>query len=457
MDTMAIIMAAGEGTRMKSDVPKVLHQAAGRSLINWVIDSVSSVSTHKPIIIVGSGAEKVRQHLGEEVLYAEQLERLGTGHAVMMAKDFLTGKIGYVLVTAGDMPLMRQKSIEALFEKAIANNCAASMLTAVVDDATGYGRVVRDKQGKVSRIVEHRDANQDELNIKEINASVYCFNIAALVEALNNISNANDQSEYYLTDCIGYLVSKGENVEAMVVEDESECLGINDRAQLSYAENILQKRIAKKHMLNGVTMINPDSIHIEYNVEIGRDCVVYPNNYFQAGTKIGRRCTIYSGCRMKNCVIGDDTTIESSVLTDCKVGEKVTIGPFAHIRPKTDISNMVRIGNFVEVKNTKVGLGSKISHLTYAGDGEIGDGCNVGCGVVFVNYDGTSKNKTVVKDGAFIGCNTNLVAPVTVGKNAYTAAGSTITHDVPENGLGVAREKQRNIEGWVDKRRTEKK
>ncbi|MFZ5975612.1 MAG: bifunctional UDP-N-acetylglucosamine diphosphorylase/glucosamine-1-phosphate N-acetyltransferase GlmU [Bacillota bacterium] len=453
---MAIIMAAGEGKRMKSSLPKVLHKACGRPIIDWVMDAVLSCSSADPVVIVGSGGERVRAYLGERAQYAVQERQLGTGHAAMMAAPYLHGRTGHVLIVAGDMPLLQRDTVLALCDMAKRNGYAAVMLTAVMDDPAGYGRVIRSDDGGVSAIIEHRDAGEEVLRVREVNASVYCFEIEAFLRTLKSLSNNNDQGEYYLTDCIGCLVREGRKVGALVAADPAECMGVNDRAQLAQASKVLQERIIRKHMHAGVTFIDPQNTCVEHGVAIGRDTVVYPGNVLEGNTQIGEDCVIYPGCRITNSVVGDGASIQSSVLCDCIVGNRASVGPFAHLRPGADIGQACRIGNFVEVKNTPVGKGSKVSHLTYVGDGRIGEDCNIGCGVVFVNYDGENKNITVVEDGAFVGCNSNLVAPVTVGKNAYVAAGSTITEDVPGDALAIARSRQVNKEGWSAKRRMEK-
>lgn len=457
METMAIIMAAGEGKRMKSGLPKVLHKACGRPIIDWVMDAVLSCSSARPLVVVGSGQEAVRAHIGARAEYVLQERQLGTGHAAMMAAPMLEGKKGHVLVTAGDMPLLGRDTVAALHDMAKEGGYAAAMLTAMMDDPAGYGRVVRGEDNSVRSVVEHRDAGEEVRKVREINASVYCFEIEAFLRALGSLSNENDQSEYYLTDCIGFLVREGYKVGALIAPDARESMGVNDRVQLAEAAGILRERIIREHQLGGVTFIDPRNTYIDFGVEIGRDTIVYPGNVLEGNTRIGAACTIYPGCRIRDSVVGDGARIDSSVLTDSVVGEGATVGPFAHLRPGADIGQACRIGNFVEVKKSRIGKDSKVSHLTYVGDGLIGEACNIGCGVVFVNYDGEQKSLTVVENGAFVGCNANLVAPVRVGENAYVAAGSTITQDVPGDALAIARSRQVNKEGWSADRRMEKR
>ena len=457
MDTMAIIMAAGEGRRMLSDKPKVLHEACGRPIIDWVIDAVSPCITACPVVVVGNGAQQVRAHLGTGVQYAFQDKQMGTGHAAMTAAPHLEGRKGYVLVVAGDVPLLKAESLATLCGLAKEGGYAATMLTAMMEDPSGYGRVVRSEGGSVAAVVEHRDADAQVMCIKEVNASVYCFEIEAFLRALKSLKNDNDQSEYYLTDCIAILAKEGRKVGALVASDARECMGVNDRAQLAGAVKVLQERIIRRHQLAGVTFIDPQNTCVGCGVSIGRDTVVYPGNVLEGETRIGENCTIYPGSRIRDSVVGNGATIDSSVVCGSVVGDGANVGPFAHLRPGTDVGESCRIGNFVEVKKSRIGRASKVSHLTYVGDGIIGEGCNIGCGVVFVNYDGSQKHTTVVEDGAFVGCNANLISPVTVGKNSYIAAGSTITEDVPEDALAVARGRQINTEGWSAKRRMEKR
>lgn len=449
----ALILAAGQGTRIKSKLPKVLHKVCGKEMVNHVIDTLKSSGVEDINVIIGKGAELVKERTSSrKVSFSMQLEQLGTGHAVKCAESFLSGKRGVVAVFCGDSPLITKETVEALFETHIKNNNSITLLTSVLDDATGYGRIVRDGDS-VLRIVEHKDCTEEELLIKEMNAGVYCFDIENLLESLNKLSNNNSQGEYYLTDVIGIQKSEGKKVGASITNYE-ETMGVNSRVQLSQVESIMRNRINNKHMDNGVTLINPMNTYIGADVTIGKDTVIYPGNIIEGNTIIGENCVVYANCRIDNSVIGDDVVVESSVVLDSRIGRKTTVGPFAYIRPETVIGESARIGDFVEIKKSTIGDNTKISHLTYVGDAEVGMGCNFGCGTVTVNYDGKSKNKTIIGDNSFIGCNTNLISPVCIDDNTYIAAGSTITEDVKEGSLAIARSRQVNIEGWVAKRKS---
>ncbi|WP_294393905.1 bifunctional UDP-N-acetylglucosamine diphosphorylase/glucosamine-1-phosphate N-acetyltransferase GlmU [uncultured Clostridium sp.] len=448
----ALVLAAGQGKRIKSDLPKVLHKVCGKEMVKHVIDSVRSAGIDDVNLIIGKGAELVKERISDRsVSYSLQAEQLGTGHAVKCAKEFLNGKKGVVAVFAGDTPLIKTSTIERLFAEHINNENSATILTSLVEDPTGYGRIVRDDDGEVLKIVEHKDCNEEELKINEMNTAIYCFDIELLVNALDKINNNNNQGEYYLTDVIEILKEENKKVGAVVTEFE-ETIGVNSRVQLAEAEEILRNRINIMHMDNGVTLIDPKTTYIGVDVEIGKDTIIYPNNILEGNTKIGGRCILYQNSRITNSVIGNDVDIQSSVILDSKVGENTTVGPFAYIRPESTIGKHARIGDFVEIKKSTIGDGTKVSHLTYIGDAEVGSDCNFGCGTVVVNYDGKVKHKTIIGNHSFIGCNTNLVSPVKVADNTYIAAGSTITSEVKEGDLAIARAKQRNISGWVEKK-----
>lgn len=447
----ALILAAGQGTRIKSDLPKVLHKVSGKEMVNHVIDTMRKAKIDDINVIIGKGADLVKEKTASRnISYSLQEEQLGTGHAVKCAIDFLKGKKGIVGVFAGDAPLIKPETIEKLFDTHIENNNSATLLSSIVEDPTGYGRIVRDGN-EVLKIVEHKDCNEEELKINEMNAAIYCFDIEKLLNSLEKLSNNNKQGEYYLTDVIGILKSQNEKVGAVSIDYE-ETIGVNSRVQLAEAEEILRKRINKMHMENGVTLIDPNSTYIGNDVEIGRDTIIYPGNVIEGNTKIGEGVMIYPNSRISNSIIENNVEIQSSVIIDSKIGERTTVGPFAYIRPESVIGNDARIGDFVEIKKSTIGNNTKVSHLTYIGDAKVGEHCNFGCGTVVVNYDGKNKNTTIIGNNSFIGCNTNLVSPVTVEDNTYIAAGSTIVNDVKEGELAVARAKQRNIEGWVAKR-----
>lgn len=448
----ALILAAGQGTRIKSDIPKVLHKVCGKEMVNHVIDNMRKASIEDVNVIIGKGAELVKKETeSRKVSYSLQEEQLGTGHAVKCAAEFLKGKKGTVLIFAGDAPLTKETTIKELIKYHEENNNSATLLSALVEDPTGYGRIIRDENGQVLKIVEHKDCNEEELKVNEMNAAMYCFDIEDLVNALEKISNDNVQGEYYLTDAIGIVKEEGKKVGA-VVTDYEDTIGVNSRAQLAEAEEILRNRINRIHLDNGVTLIDPRSTYIGADVVIGKDTILYPNTILEGNTKIGQRCTILQNTRIKDSIIENGATIESSVILESKVGENTNVGPFAYIRPESSIGNNVKIGDFVEIKKANIGNETKVAHLTYIGDAEVGSGCNFGCGTVVVNYDGKKKHKTIIGDNSFIGCNTNLVSPVKVGDNTYIAAGSTITNEVSEGDLAIARAKQRNINGWVEKK-----
>lgn len=451
MQTRVIILAAGEGKRMKSSIPKVLHTLCGRAMVGWVMEAARGIDAH-PVVVVGHGRDAVMAALEGRARFAVQESQRGTGHAVMAARDAIP-EDGAVVVAAADMPLLRSGTLEALAAGVTRDGFAAMVLTAIAEDPAGYGRVLRDGSGDVAGIVEHRDATPAQREIREINTSVYCFRGNLLRSLLDRLTCDNDQGEYYLTDVIGLMVRAGHRVGALRCAPD-EALGINDRAQLAQAEAALRRRINEAHMREGVRIIDPAATYIDADVAIGGDTVVYPGNVLESGTRIGSGATLYPGNRISASRVGDGVTIQSSVLVEAQVGNGATIGPFAYLRPGSKVGAGCRIGDFVELKNAVIGDGTKVPHLTYVGDAEIGERANIGCGAVFVNYDGHRKHRTTVGDGAFIGCNTNLVAPVTVGRGAYTAAGSTITEDVPDDALAIARSRQTNKDGWARRRRS---
>ena len=447
----ALILAAGQGKRIKSNHPKVLHKVCGKEMVNHVIDNMRGSGIQDVNVIIGNGAEKVKAETqNRNVSYSIQEQQLGTGDAVKSAKEFLKNKEGIVTIFAGDAPLTKIETINAFIDEHIAKNNAATLLSALVEDPTGYGRIIRDGE-EVLKIVEHKDCSEEELKVNEMNAAMYCFDIRELVESLDKLTNENVQGEYYLTDVIGILKAEGKKVGA-VVTDYEETIGVNSRAQLAEAEEILRNRINSVHLENGVTLIDSKTTYIGIEVEIGKDTVIYPNNIIEGNTKIGENCLILQNCIINDSIIGAEVEIQSSVVLSSKIGENTTVGPFAYIRPDSWIGKGARIGDFVEIKKSTIGDGTKVSHLTYIGDAEVGSECNFGCGTVVVNYDGEKKYKTIIGDHSFIGCNTNLISPAKVGDNTYIAAGSTITAEVKEGELAIARAKQRNIQGWVQKK-----
>ena len=441
----AVVLAAGKGTRMKSDLCKVMHPVSNKPMIGHIITSLKKAGVENIVVVVGHGAESVKEYLKDDVQYALQEPQLGTGHAVMQA-NALEGKDGDTIVLCGDGPLIQPETIQAAFEANKDHAC--SVVTAVLEDGARYGRIVRNEKNLVEKIVEAKDCSSEELEIKEINTGIFCFKNELLFEGLKEIKNNNAQNEYYLTDLVEIFNKKGLSVNAMVVDDVDETMGVNDRVDLAKAQKWLKQHVNKKHMMNGVTLIDPDNTYIDTEVSIGVDSVIYPNVHLEGNTVIGNNVTIFPNSYLRNAVIEDGAVIDSSKVVESKVGANSTVGPMSHLRNNTVVASNCRIGNFVEFKNTNFGEGSKCAHLTYVGDSDVGKGVNFGCGVVTVNYDGKNKFRTTIKDGAFIGSNCNLIAPVTIGENALLAAGSTITSSVEDGDMGIARSRQSIKKGY---------
>lgn len=450
---MAVILAAGKGTRMKSALPKVLHQVGGKPMVQHVLDAATFAGAAKSVVIIGFGAQTVADALAGQTEFAVQAEQLGTGHAVMQAKEQLADFDGTVMVLCGDTPLLTGELLQKLYAEHNKEQAAATVLTAVMPDPTGYGRVIRDTAGQVIKIVEHKDAAPAELKVSEINTGIYCFEARLLLKALEGLTCNNVQGEYYLTDVVAILNNQGQKVWAVSAADHRETMGINSRVQLAEAECIIRQRKVQSLMENGVTIMDPQSTFIDAQVEIGPDTVIYPFTWIEGQSKIGANSSIGPNSRLTNTTVGENVTLHFSYAHDSTIGNDVTVGPYVHLRPNTELKDGVKVGNFVEVKNSVVGKKSKIPHLSYIGDTDMGAGVNIGSGTITVNYDGKHKHRTTIEDDAFIGCNTNLVAPVTVGQGSYVGAGSTITKNVPPKSLGVARARQNNIEGWVEKQR----
>ena len=449
----SVILAAGMGTRMKSKMPKGLHKVCGKPLSKWVIDASKAAGADKVCAVVGHKAETVKEVLGDVCEFALQAEQKGTGHAVMQAMDVIKNSKGEVVILNGDTPLITAETINKAIEYHKNNGNQATVITAILDDATGYGRIVRDNDGSVLKIVEQKDASEEEKKINEVNSGMYVFDAQSLVYALDKITPNNAQGEYYLTDTLEILLSAGKKIGGYAISDNDEIRGINDRVQLNEAEKIMQKRINEYHMRNGVTMRNPESVYIEDGVEIGNDTEICQNVTIKSGTKIGSDCVIGSGSMLDRAVIHDGVDVLSSVILESEVDEGTHVGPFAYIRPNCHVGKEVKVGDFVELKNSNIDDGTKISHLTYIGDSDVGKRVNFGCGTVTCNYDGKKKYRTTIGDDCFVGCNTNFVSPINVGDGVYIAAGSTITEDIPENSLSIARARQVNKEGWKDKRK----
>ena len=452
---VSIILAAGEGSRMKSNLPKSAHEVCGESLLTHVVKNALQADVEKNIVVVGYKSDIVKKSIEEDVTFVEQPigedEPYGTAFAVKQAIDHVNDD-DVVLVLCGDTPLITSESLEGFTKCHKDGSFKATVLTSEMETPTGYGRIIRNESDEVESIVEEKDATDEQRQITEVNSGIYCFEGKSLKAVLGKINNNNTQKEYYLTDALDILRSEGLKIGGYKVSDSGQTQGINSKVQLADAEKIMRNRINEKLMLDGAIIIDPENTYIDSNVKIGRDSVIKPGVTIEGNTTIGENCEIGVNTRIVNSKIGNNVEILSSNIVDSVIDEDATVGPFANLRPKSDIGKNVKIGDFVEVKNSKIGNNSKVSHLTYIGDGDVGEDVNIGCGVVFVNYDGINKNKTIVGDNSFIGCNVNLIAPVEVEENAYVAAGSTITKDVETGDLGIARAKQKNIEGWVEKK-----
>jgi bifunctional UDP-N-acetylglucosamine pyrophosphorylase/glucosamine-1-phosphate N-acetyltransferase len=448
-----VILAAGEGKRMRSRQPKVLHGLCGRPLIGYPLRIARALSD-RIVLVIPPDAEEVVRVAGADVRAVVQRERLGTGHALLQARE-ASGSEGTIMVLPGDMPLLRAETIERLAQHHAASGAAATLLTATVDTPHGYGRVLR-QRGHPARIVEERDATDDQKKITEVGTAVYCFDARRLWPALARVRPDNDQGEYYLTDVVGILSGSGARIEAVAVPDAADAQGVNDRRQLARVAAIQRGRILDALMESGVTILDPASTYIEDTVAVGPDTVVYPQVVIEGATAIGGECVIGSGCHVTSSRIGDRVRLRPyCVLTEALVEEGAELGPFCHLRPQAHIGSRAKIGNFVEVKKSRIGRGSKANHLAYIGDATVGENVNIGAGAITCNYDGWAKHPTVIGDGAFVGTNASLVAPITVGEGAYIGSGSVITKDVPPESLAVARARQENKEGYVRRKRKE--
>ena len=452
MSFSLVVLAAGEGKRMKSEKSKVVFKVCGKEMVNRVIDEAKVAGVDKACVIVGHKAQMVMDAVGERAEFAFQHVQLGTGHAVMQAKDFIQDSEN-VLILSGDTPLISSDTLKSLMHSHIENNNSCTVLTATVDNPFGYGRIIRDGNENVDRIVEQKDANNDEASVREINSGMYCFNSKSLLSALDKLTNNNAQGEYYLTDTLSIIKASGLKVGAYTTLNSCEISGVNDRVQLADAEKEMRHRINARYALNGVTIIDIDNTYIEDDVVIGQDTVIYPGTTIEKGSVIGKNVLIGQNCRIVNSTIGDGCDVYYSTMIDSKVGENTHVGPYAYLRPNSTVGSNCKVGDFVELKNAQLGDGTKASHLTYIGDATVGCNVNFGCGTVIVNYDGKNKYKTTIGDNAFIGCNSNLVSPVKVNDNAYIAAGSTITEEVPEGSLAIARSRQVIKTDWTDKRK----
>ena len=449
MTNYAIILAAGKGTRMKSDLPKVLHKVAGISMLEHVFRSVSAIDPEKTVTVVGHKAELVEQVLAGQTDFVRQTEQLGTGHAVMMAEPVLENLTGQTLVIAGDTPLITGESLKNLIDFHINHKNVATILTAEADNPFGYGRIVRNQHDEVLKIVEQKDASDFEQQIKEINTGTYVFDNARLFEALKNINTNNAQGEYYITDVIGIFRENGEKVGAYTLKDFDESLGVNDRVALATAESVMRRRINQRHMVNGVSFVNPHATYIDVDVEIAPEVQVEANVTLKGQTKIGAETILTNGTYIVDSVIGERTVITNSMIEESSVADGVTVGPYAHIRPGSSLAKDVHVGNFVEVKESSIGENTKAGHLTYIGNSEVGANVNFGAGTITVNYDGQKKYKTIIGDNVFVGSNSTIIAPVELGDNSLVGAGSTITKDVPADAIALGRGRQINKEDYA--------
>lgn len=444
MEKYVVVLAAGKGTRMKSKLYKVLHKVCGKTMVEHVVDAARGVNPAKIVTVVGTGAGEVEKVLDGKSDFAFQEKQLGTGDAVMTAKEELGDKDGATLVVTGDTPLFTTETFDELFKYHAEKGNAATVLTAEAPNPFGYGRIIRDDQGNVLRIVEQKDGKPEELKVKEINTGVFCFDNKKLFEALKHVDNNNAQGEYYLTDVLEILRNSGERVGAYKMPDFSESLGVNDRIALAQATKTMQRRINEEHMRNGVSFIDPDTAYIDAGVKIGNDTVIEGNVVIKDNTEIGSDCYITNGSRIVDSKIGNHVTITSSTLQEAEMDDNTDIGPNSHLRPKAVIRKGAHIGNFVEIKKAEIGENSKVGHLTYVGDATLGKDINVGCGTIFSNYDGVKKFHTNVGDHSFIGAGSTLIAPINVADHTFIAADSTITKDVDKYDMAIARGRQVN-------------
>lgn len=441
------------GTRMKSKLPKVLHKVGGKAMLQRVLNAADGAGAAKKVVITGHCAELVNELIGNQAVSVYQKEQLGTGHAVMQAEAELKDFKGTVMVLCGDTPLLDAAELRKFYDEHVKSGAAATVLTAIMPNPYGYGRIIRNEEGNVAGIVEEKDATPEQKAITEINTGIFCFEAPLLFEVLHTLTNDNAQGEYYLTDVLAKLNGMGKKVGAAITADNAMVMGVNSRRQLAEAEAELRTRVLGALMDSGVTVMDPASTFIGEDVKVGNDTVIYPYTWLEGNTEIGTDCVIGPSVRLTNVKVGSEVEMQFTYGHDCTVKNKVVMGPYVHLRPDTVLEDKVKIGNFIEVKNSHVGYGTKLPHLSYIGDTDIGSGVNIGCGCIMVNYDGKKKHRTTIGDNAFIGCNSNLVAPVTIGEGAYVGAGSTITKEVPEDALGIARAKQKNIEGWAAKQR----
>ena len=444
MEKYVVVLAAGKGTRMKSKLYKVLHKVCGKTMVEHVVDAAQGVNPAEIVTIVGTGAGDVEKVLADKSKFAFQEKQLGTGDAVMTAREELGDKDGATLVVTGDTPLFTTDTFNELFKYHAEKGNAATVLTAKAPNPFGYGRIIRDDQGNVLRIVEQKDGKPEELKVKEINTGVFCSDNKKLFEALKHVNNDNAQGEYYLTDVLEILRNSGERVGAYKMPDFSESLGVNDRIALAQATKTMQRRINEQHMRDGVSFIDPDTAYIDADVKIGNDTVIEGNVVIKGNTEIGSDCYITSGSRIVDSKIGNNVTVTSSTVEEAEMDDNTDIGPNSHLRPKAIIRKGAHIGNFVEIKKAEIGENTKVGHLTYVGDATLGKDINIGCGTIFSNYDGVKKFHTNVGDHAFIGAGSTLIAPINVADHAFIAADTTVTKDVNKYDMAIGRGRQVN-------------
>lgn len=455
-DFRVIIMAAGEGKRMKSRYPKVLFNLCGKPMVSYVIELARTVTSTPPVVIIGHGADKVREMLGgERVIFVEQIPQLGTGHAIMRAESIMKRYPGNIVILSGDVPLLQVDTLKRFIKFHISSNSDLTVMTSKCPDPSGYGRIIRERNSsKILRIVEDRDASEKEKRINEINTGIYCVSAPLLFSSLHKIKPINEQKEYYLTDAIEIIKRAKKKVSAFLLDNPDESLGINNRIQLVQVEKIMRESILNDLMLSGVSIVDPSTTFVDHGVRIGIESTIHPFTFLVGNTEIGEESIVGPGCFISNSRIGNGVNLMGyCAVYESIIEDNAIVGPFSHLRPGTHMHKKSKVGSFVETKKSIIGKESKIPHLSYVGDSTLGEKINIGAGVITCNYDGVRKHKTRIKDGAFVGTNASIVAPLTIGKNAYVAAGSTITEDVPDNALAIGRTRQVNKEGWVLKRK----
>jgi bifunctional UDP-N-acetylglucosamine pyrophosphorylase / glucosamine-1-phosphate N-acetyltransferase len=448
-ELFAVILAAGQGTRMKSSLPKVLHPLAGRPLVDYPLQLAKRLGAARPVLVVGHQADRVEEALaGQAVTFVTQSEQLGTGHALLCAEPACRGFSGTLLLLCGDVPLLRQETLQQLLDIHHQRRATVSVLTARVKDPDGYGRIVRNGD-QLERIVEEKDATPEEKLLCEINSGIYAFSVPAVFEALTGVGRNNAQGEYYLTDVVALARASQQTVCAVPAEDADEIMGINDRQQLAEAGAILRQRINREHLLAGVSLIDPLQTYIDSTVHIGQDTVVHPGVHLRGTTRVGSSCLLEPGVVITDARLADRVHVKSgTVIAESDIGPDCALGPMAHLRPGTVLAGHNKLGNFVETKKVHLDLKAQASHLTYLGDAEVGKSVNIGCGTITCNYDGVNKYKTIIEDDVFVGSDTQFVAPVRIGRNSLIGAGSTITKDVPPDSLALSRSEQKVIKGW---------